>query len=68
MKFTVVRAFMNKERREKIQEHVDVIFAVFTIASFVASKVQARKESEGAELHEVKEQPAPDASYKITSL
>lgn len=63
-----VQVLMDKERREKIQEHVDVIFAVFTIASFVATKVQEKKKSEGSEERPGDKEQKEAPVYNISSL
>jgi hypothetical protein len=41
-----MKQLFDKDRRKKIQENIDVIFAVITIVSFVGSKISKRGEEE----------------------
>lgn len=47
----MLKVILDKKKREAVKDNIDVVFAVITIVSFVASKVQSRR-GEGTEVEE----------------
>lgn len=42
----MLKTLLNKEKREALKENIEVVFAVLTVASFVAKKVREHREAE----------------------
>jgi len=44
----MIKTLLDKEKREDLKEKVEVAFALFTIASYVSSRIKKRREAEEA--------------------
>lgn len=59
----MLKTLFNKEKREHLKEQVEVVFAVFTIVSFVVSKYNKKHSGEDkTEVEESKERCCSEAS------